>query len=161
MSNLMVVRADYQKSEHASAIIALLDAYAQDSMGGGEALSAQTKGALIPTLAQRSDALSLLAYVGDNAVGLLNAFEGFSTFKAKALLNIHDLFVLAHYRQQGIGRELLQCAEVITKERHYCKVTLEVLRENHSAQHLYQSVGFAPYVLDASVGEALFYEKVL
>lgn len=161
MNQITVMEADYSNVEHARAIITLLDAYAQDSMGGGNALGSWTKGHLIPALSKRHDALTLLAVHAGQAVGLLNAFEGFSTFKAKALLNIHDVFVLPTHRHQGVGRELFAYVETVARRREYCKLTLEVLAENHHAKQLYQKVGFAPYQLDEKVGNALFYEKML
>ena len=42
----------------------LLDAYAQDPMGGGEALSDFAKATLVPALAARPQAFSVLAFAG-------------------------------------------------------------------------------------------------
>ena len=38
-SQLTVIQADYANPVHAASVISLLDAYAQDPAGGGEALS--------------------------------------------------------------------------------------------------------------------------
>ena len=40
---------------------------------------------LVPKLAKLPHAFSILAFVDGEAVGLLNCFEGFSTFAAKPL----------------------------------------------------------------------------
>ena len=37
----------------------------------------------------------------DKPVGLATTFEGFSTFAAKPLINIHDIAVLPDYRGRG------------------------------------------------------------
>jgi GNAT superfamily N-acetyltransferase len=92
-------------------------------------------------------------------IGLLNAFEGISTFKAKPLLNIHDIAVTAQCRGRGVGRALMAAAEAYAKERGCCKLTLEVLEGNTRAIGLYRSVGFDPYELDPAMGRALFFEK--
>lgn len=52
-------------------------------------------------------------------------------------------------------------AETIAQQRGYCKMTLEVLQANQSAQALYRKVGFAGYTLDPSQGQALFWQKLL
>ena len=51
---LSVCRADYANPVHASALVDLLDAYAQDLMGGGEPLSAFAKEKQITSGAART-----------------------------------------------------------------------------------------------------------
>ena len=142
---VVVVRANYDDPAHAAAIQTLLNAYAEDAMGGGEVSpelptrrapptlqTARTHPAvprrlsirselharpglgrararslrqlrqprrrltgsvrprrvlqsLVPKLAKLPHAFSILAFVDGEAVGLLNCFEGFSTFAAKPL----------------------------------------------------------------------------
>lgn len=94
-----------------------------------------------------------------HCIGLLNAFEGVSTFRAQPLLNIHDIAVSASWRGRGVGRALMAAAEVYAKARGCCKLTLEVLEGNSRAIGLYRSAGFDPYELDPAMGRALFFEK--
>lgn len=159
--NISIRQADYHNPEHALAIVDLLDAYACDPMGGGEPLSPFVKDNLVVELAKRSFALSLIAFVDTKPVGLLNAFEGFSTFKAKPLINIHDIIVLSEYRGMQIGKKLLEAVEGIARQKNCCKITLEVLEGNKSAQQAYLKAGFAGYVLDPEMGHALFWQKNL
>ncbi|MBA1330674.1 GNAT family acetyltransferase, partial [Candidatus Endoriftia persephone str. Guaymas] len=77
--------------------------------------------------------LSLLAFIDDEPIGLINAFEGFSTFQCRPLLNIHDIIVIPRFRQQGAARQMLQRLEQIAIERGCCKLTLEVLERNLAA----------------------------
>lgn len=156
-----IIRADYSNPAHASAIIALLDEYASGPSGGGEALSEQVKAELIPALQRTSCALSLLAFAQDIPIGLLNAFETLSTFRAKPLINIHDIAVTASWQRKGVGRALMLTLEEIARERDCCKVTLEVLENNISAQALYRDLGFAGYQLQEEFGRALFWQKLL
>ena len=102
-----------------------------------------------------------LAFSGDEAVGLINCFAGFSTYAAKSLLNIHDIVVRDDSRGQGVGQALLQWAEQRARELGCCKLTLEVLSNNTRAMAAYQRAGFAPYVLDPAAGHALLLQKSL
>ncbi|HET8711449.1 MAG TPA: GNAT family N-acetyltransferase, partial [Spongiibacteraceae bacterium] len=65
-----IVRADYRNTAHARAIIELLDEYASGPSGGGEPLADTVKAELIPALQRTSCALSLLAFAGDEAIGV-------------------------------------------------------------------------------------------
>jgi GNAT superfamily N-acetyltransferase len=156
-----VVEADLGRPADAEAVIDLLNRYAQEPTGGGGELDEEVRRDLIPALQRRRDALILLAMQDGEAVGLLNAFEAFSTFAAAPLLNIHDVYVLPALRGTGVGRAMFQYAERVARDRGYCKMTLEVLSGNLPAQHLYRSEGFEAYVLDEELGQALFWQKKL
>ncbi len=160
-SDLRLCRADYHNPVHAAALVQLLDAYAQDPAGGGEALSEFAKANLARELAARPQAFSVLAFAGDEAVGLVNCIEGFSTFACRPLVNVHDVAVLAGFRGQRVGEQMLALVEQIAQERGACKLTLEVLAGNASAIRLYERVGFAGYQLDPAMGQAQFFHKWL
>jgi ribosomal protein S18 acetylase RimI-like enzyme len=151
--------ADYANPADAAAIVMLLDAYARDPAGGGEPLSDFAKANLVRALAARPQAFSILAFDGDHAVGLVNCIEGFSTFKCKPLVNVHDVAVLASHRGRGIAEQMLREAERIARERGAVKLTLEVLSGNTPAMKLYQRFGFAGYQLDPAMGSAQFLQK--
>lgn len=161
---IRVVRADYANPVHAAALVMLLDAYASDPMGGGEGLSDFAKANLVPALAARPHAFSVLAFASSDdstPVGLVNCIEGLSTFMCKPLVNVHDVAVLRGYRGQRIGEQMLALVEQIAVERGACKMTLEVLSGNKGAEKLYQRVGFAYYQLDPAMGQAGFMQKWL
>lgn len=158
---IRVVRADYANPMHAAALVRLLDAYASDPAGGGEPLSADAKARLVPELARRPQAYSVLAYNGEEAVGLVNAIEGFSTFKCLPLVNVHDVAVLASHRGLRVAEQMLALVEQIALERGACKLTLEVLEGNVPAVRLYRRIGFAGYELDPAMGQARFMQKWL
>ncbi len=121
---LQVRRADYSAAADRAALIGLLDAYAQDRMGGGEALPADVRARLCDDLARHPLAVSFIAWLGDQPVGLANCFEGYSTFKARPLLNVHDMVVHPAHRARGIGQALLAACEAHARERGCCKLTL-------------------------------------
>ncbi len=159
-----VCRADYARASHARALVDMLDAYARDPMGGGEALSDYAKANVVASLAARPQAFSVLAFAGaddDTPVGLVNCIEGFSTFACQPLVNVHDLAVRSGYRGQRIGAQMLALVEQLARERGACKLTLEVLQGNANAVRLYARVGFASYELDPALGQAQFLQKWL
>jgi ribosomal protein S18 acetylase RimI-like enzyme len=158
---VQVFQANYADPRHAQAVVALLDAYARDPAGGGEPLSAFAREHLVPELAARPTAFSVLAFMAAQPVGLVNCIEGFSTFACKPLVNVHDVVVMPALRGAGIGQRMLEQVEQIARSRGACKLTLEVLSGNRSAIRLYERSGFAPYELDPSMGPAQFFQKWL
>lgn len=156
-----VRRADYASPSDAAAMVSLLDAYACDPAGGGEALSDFARANLVPQLAARPQAFSVLAFEGDVPVGLVNCIEGFSTFKCKPLVNVHDVAVLGSHRGRGIAEQMLALAETIAVGRGAVKMTLEVLSGNAPAVRLYTRIGYAGYQLDPALGTAQFLQKWL
>jgi ribosomal protein S18 acetylase RimI-like enzyme len=165
--SLRVCRADYANPAHAIALVNLLDAYARDPMGGAAPLSEFARTNLIPALAARAQAFSVLAFSeldtpgSEVPVGLVNCMEGFSTFACQPLVNVHDLAVLPDYRGQRIAEKMLALVEEIALERGACKLTLEVLAGNAGAIKLYTRAGFANYQLDPAMGQAQFLQKWL
>lgn len=158
---LRICRADYRNPVHADALVRLLDAYAQDPAGGGQALGEFAKAHLAQALAARPQAFSVLAFEGEEAVGLVNCIEGFSTFACRPLVNIHDVAVLATHRGRRVAERMLALVDEIARARGACKLTLEVLAGNASAVRLYERVGFAGYQLDPAMGRAQFLQKWL
>jgi ribosomal protein S18 acetylase RimI-like enzyme len=156
-----ILSANYNNPDHARDLIILLNNYALDPMGGGKALSETVQRQLVTTLANRPDAFSVLAYVDNQPAGLINCFEGFSTFQCKPLVNIHDVVVDKPYRGLGISQMMLEQVETLAKQRGCCKLTLEVLSNNQVAKGAYAKFGFQAYELDPEAGQALFWEKLV
>ena len=153
--------ADYADPRDAAELVMLLDAYARDPMGGGEALARDVRAAVVPGLAATPGAFSLIARLEGEPVALANCFTGFSTFSARPLVNIHDVVVLPGLRGRGIGKALFAAIEAESAKRGACKVTLEVLSGNEPAKALYSSFGYRVYALDPAKGTAQFWEKAL
>ena len=93
------------------------------------------------------------------AAGLINYLEGFSTFKARPLLNVHDVVVKPEFRGRGISRQLFEFVFEAARELGCCKVTLEVLEGNEVAKQAYTRFGFEPYRLTEAAGVAEFWQK--
>jgi len=140
--NLHVRPADLADTRDADGIAMLLNSYALEPVGLGRPLPRDVRERLVPALKEIPSALVLLAFADDAAIGIAVCFAGFSTFRARPLLNIHDLAVLPEYRGKGVGRALLQAAEDYARRQGCCRLTLEVLENNAGAQALYRSFGF-------------------
>ncbi len=149
---IQIVEADLTDPQHQSDLVAMLDAYAQDPMGGGEPMAEDVKARLVTGLQAHPATFVFLAYRGDpgdrsssaggEPIGIANCFLGFSTFAAKPLINIHDLAVIPQARRLGVGRKLLDAVAGKAKSLHCCAVTLEVRDDNPAAQKLYADYGF-------------------
>ena len=156
-----IVRIDLKNARHCAALFALLYEYAAGPTGRGYGLEASVRDELPALLASRPHYCGWLAFVGDEPAGVLNSFEGVSTFKARPLLNIHDIAVSPRWQRRGIGRSLLAAAQTEARARGCCKLTLEVLQGNSGALAAYEEAGFEPYELDPAMGRAIFLEKPL
>lgn len=159
--NLIIIQVDYCDSRHAQDLVFLLNHYASDVSGGGKPLSESVKKSLAQELSKRPDAFSFLAYDNEQPIGLINCIEGFSTFAAKPLMNVHDVIVHADHRGHGIASKMLKEVQQISQQRGCCKMTLEVLSNNESAKRVYERFGFTEYQLDPSFGTALFMQMPL
>lgn len=168
MSNISIREVNYANAVEAAALVELLDGYAQDTAGGGQPLAPDVKQGLAQALRARPQAFSVMAWAAGRTpadaavpVGLINCFEGFSTFACRPLVNVHDVVVVPGWRGQRIAQRMLQHVEALARQRGACKLTLEVLSANRSALRAYEREGFAAYTLDPKMGHAQFLQKIL
>ena len=160
LNALRVFRADLDDPQHRAAVLAMTRAYARDPMGNGADLGDDVQRVLVERLRAHPTTIILLAFDGEEAVGIATCFVGFSTFAARPLLNIHDLHVLEEHQRRGIGKLLLEAAESEARRLGCCKLTLEVLENNDPAAALYEKFGFVgTYEPGGSI--ALFRQKKL
>ncbi|MDQ0703475.1 ribosomal protein S18 acetylase RimI-like enzyme [Pseudomonas sp. W3I7] len=159
--DILVLQASYTNPVHAQAIGQVLNHYAEDPMGGGHTLPADLLQQLPAELAKRPHAFSVLAFVGGEPAGLVNCFEGFSTFACRPLINVHDVVVMNQFRGLGLSQKMLLKVEEIARQRGCCKITLEVLEGNDVAQAAYRKFGFDDSIFDPAHGRMLFWSKPL
>ena len=147
--------ADLEDAVHQQALISLLDMYSRDEFGAGKPLAAETTAKLIPGL-REARAVCFVAREGETLAGLALCLPSFSSFRARPILNIHDIAVAPDHRGKGVGQALLQAVEAEARRRGCCKVTLEVREDNEVAKAAYQRAGF-----QATSPETLFWSREL
>jgi ribosomal protein S18 acetylase RimI-like enzyme len=155
-----IVDADFDDAAHRAGIVEVLDAYAADPVGGGAALEPEVRRRLVPALRNHPSAVVLLAVAAGRTAGIAVCFVGLSTFRARPLLNIHDLAVLPEWRGRGLGRALLAEVEARARRLGCCRLTLEVQDDNARARALYRRFGFGDFVVGDS-GPTRFLTKAL
>jgi len=160
-TNVTIVDADLSRTDHQDALVTMLDAYMRDPMEGGEPPSERVKRDLVPGLRSHPACYVFLAYRDDMPVGFSICFLGFSTFNARPLINIHDIFVDSSVRGRGIGAMLLERIEAKARAMNCCGLTLEVREDNRVARGLYRKVGFDRVVVGEQRVPMEFWRKPL
>lgn len=147
MTDLIVRLANLDDNADATCVFELLNGYAVDPMGQGKPFSSEIRERLIPELRKQANAVILLAFAKElpntlAPAGLAVCFVGFSTFRARPTLNIHDFCVSPDFQGKGVGKHLMAGVEREARSRGCCKLTLEVRDDNLRAQKLYTACGF-------------------
>lgn len=141
-NNFQIIEADLSIAEHAEPFLRLTAAYMADPMGQETPWSDKQKADVLQEMKTHPCAVILLAKLGDEFVGLCTCFYAYSTFLAKPLLNIHDIYVEEAHRSKGAAKMLIQKLEEIALEKNCGKITLEVRKDNLNARDLYRNKGF-------------------
>ncbi len=135
--------ADLRCPADLDATVSLLDMYAREPMGAARALSEEVRSRLYRDLPELEQILVFLAEdTQGEPLGIAFCVLGYSTFAARPLINIHDLAVRPEARGRGVGSALINAVIAEARQRHCCKVTLEVRTDNVGAQRLYRRYGF-------------------
>lgn len=140
-----IKQADLEQASQASALLAILDAYAREPGGQSAPLSDEARANLVQGVLGQPHATVLMAFDGEKPVGAAVCYWGFSTFAGKPSITIDDLAVLPDFRGRGIGKALLSEVEARARSRGCCKIALEVNDSNEGAKRLYRSFGFEPW----------------
>lgn len=133
--------ADLNATQDADHILRLLDHYAEHPFGNSGPLPNNVRCNLIQGLRAHPTTRVFVAESEEQCIGMALCFLGFSTFRARTLINVHDLIVHQAYRGRGIGSALLDAVTSTAQENGWCAVTLEV-RADNPAKRLYASKGF-------------------
>lgn len=79
---------------------------------------------------------------GDTAVGFAQLYPSFSSVSLSRVFVVNDLFVHESGRRKGIASRLLSAIESYAWSLGSARVTLNVARDNQSAQRLYEERGW-------------------
>lgn len=92
---------------------------------------------------RKQDSFFMLALKADNTpVGFAQLYPSFTSVGAASILVLNDLFVVSEFRNQGIGRKLLEAAKQLAEQQGVAKIVLETGKDNVGAQRLYDSLGY-------------------
>jgi ribosomal protein S18 acetylase RimI-like enzyme len=92
---------------------------------------------------QRGESVLLVADAGaDGLMGFVQLYPSFCSVEAQPIYVLYDLFVRPGARRAGVGRQLLQAAEARAAADGKVRMDLTTARSNHSAQRLYESLGW-------------------
>jgi ribosomal protein S18 acetylase RimI-like enzyme len=133
---------NWENPTHTNAYLSLLDHYMRDPMGNHPPLNQEEQTRLIRDLQAHPTAKVVLMKQAGEYVGMTTLFVNYSTFKLKPYLYVHDVVVLNQYRGQGFGKALIDHLITLSKEKGYCKISLEVREDNPVAQQTYKQAGF-------------------
>lgn len=91
----------------------------------------------------RKESVVLVARTEDaGPVGFCQLYPGFCSVEAAPIYTLYDLFVRPDARRLGVGRALLQAAELRAAADGKRRMDLSTARDNLRAQALYESLGW-------------------
>ncbi|MEH6593209.1 MAG: GNAT family N-acetyltransferase [Halioglobus sp.] len=90
---------------------------------------------------ERSTILLALDESG-RALGFTQLYPQWCSVAAQPFMTLYDLYVDDSARNLGVARELMAAAEKAARRAKACRIDLETARDNHSAQALYEDLGY-------------------
>ncbi len=151
---LSILNVDLQNQVHRNHFIKLLNDYINDPMGNNRPMQKELGPKIISGLKKHTGFLGFFVLADDQFAGLANCNINFSTFQAKPIINIHDFVVAPEFRRLGAGSYLLNAIIKYAALNDFCRVNLEVRKDNLGAKSLYKKMGFSE-----CVPRMLFWEK--
>lgn len=76
------------------------------------------------------------------ALGFTQLYPNFSSVSAQRTWQLNDLYVVESARRQGVAKALMEHACQFAKRDGVKGIALETAESNHSAQRLYESLGY-------------------
>lgn len=128
------------RQDDVPAIAQLFDLYRQFYEQAPDLALAQ---AFISERLRKQESVILVAEDDRRAlVGFCQLYPTFCSVEAKPIYSLYDLFVLPAARKEGVGRSLLQAAEVTAAAQGKARMDLTTAKTNKPAQSLYESLGW-------------------
>ena len=139
MTTTMVRRAGLN---HLDAVSQLFDLYRQFYGKPSDPVLARD---FIRARMERDESVVLLAWQSEHAVGFVQLYPAFSSVSAARVWILNDLLVLPEARRSGAARALLSAASDFARDDGALRLELETDHDNHTAQALYQALGWTLY----------------
>lgn len=96
------------------------------------------------SLFERNAARAVIAYAGDEPVGMAIWFYNFSTFEGKPGLYLEDVYIRPEHRRKGYGKIILHYLAKLAVEQDCARMEWSVLNWNAPAIDFYQKLGAKP-----------------
>ena len=164
---ISIYLGDLRDPFDAQATLQILSVYHESIVGNNGPLPEEVRETVIDGLLACGNQRVFLAVESDansiefrRAIGMAVCFVNYSTFRARSLINMHDLAVHPEYQGRGIGRTILENVIRYAAENQHYAVTLEVRKDNINALKLYRKLGFAGVEENAD-GEAMLFGKLV
>jgi len=133
---MKIIRA---QREHLEQVAPLFDQYRQFYKQSPDASAAR---AYIEQRLTNDDAVIFLAMEADKALGFVQLYPSLASVSMRPIWILYDLFVSPVARKSGVGRALMDRARQHAEETGACQVILETATDNHTAQRLYEKLGY-------------------
>ena len=124
--------------EHIPDLIPLFDGYRMFYKQISDYMSAQK---FLTERIKNNQSVIFIAYEEENAVGFTQLFPLFSSVSMEPMYLLNDLFIEDNYRNQGIGKLLIDEAKKLCQNLNYKGLAIQTASDN-PAQHLYERLGF-------------------
>jgi ribosomal protein S18 acetylase RimI-like enzyme len=121
------------------AVAALFDAYRQFYEQPADAALALQ---FIGDRMRRQESVILVAQTAEAIVGFCQLYPGFCSVIAQPIYTLYDLYVAPEARKTGAGRALMLAAHEHARQQGVARLDLSTAETNHSAQALYESLGW-------------------
>lgn len=131
-----VIRAT---SGHVAPLAKLFDAYRQFY---GQTSDLDGAKAFLSERLQNEQSVIFLAQSDDIECGFTQLYPAFSSVAMRPIWILNDLFVAPQARRQGVGKSLMQAATEFATDNGARRLALATAVDNHSAQSLYESLGW-------------------
>lgn len=89
----------------------------------------------------KNESVIFVAKINGEPAGFVQLYPTFSSVALQRAFILNDLYVDERFRQQGVGRSLIEKCYTYCVERKARYVTLETAKDNHQAQKLYEQMG--------------------
>ena len=130
-----IIKAELQ---HIPDLIPLFDGYRMFYKQASDYINAKT---FLTARIKNKQSVIYIAYDDENAVGFTQLYPLFSSVTMQPMYVLNDLFIEDNYRNQGIGKLLIDHAKKLCYEGNYKGMAIQTASDN-PAQHLYERLGF-------------------
>ena len=91
---------------------------------------------------EQNQSKAFIAELGDQPVGFIHLYPGFSSVHLKPIWTMNDLYVRSIARRKGVGFALLDAAKQMALDTGAIVIQLSTLQRNIAAQQVYESKGY-------------------